>query len=135
MEWNINENLPIWTQLCEQITAEITAGRYAPGTRLPSVRELAAEAGVNPNTMQRALSELESRGLLQTNRTAGRSVTADPARIQALRRQAAERQVEAFLQNMRKLGYKDREIDALFQEALSRAAEETKTEQSVEVLQ
>lgn len=124
MEWNINENLPIWTQLCEQITAEITAGRYAPGARLPSVRELAAEAGVNPNTMQRALSELESRGLLQTNRTAGRSVTSDPVHIQNLRRQEAQRQVGSFLQNMQKLGYNHQEISALFQEGLSQAAQE-----------
>jgi DNA-binding transcriptional regulator YhcF (GntR family) len=77
------------------------------------VRELAAEAAVNPNTMQRALQELEARGLINTQRTAGRTVTGDEARIAQLRRQLALRQAAAFLSAMRALGYEKPETLAL----------------------
>ena len=81
---------PIYAQLVERLKARILAGTYPPGGHLDSVRDLAAAAGVNPNTMQRALQELENRGLLQAQRTAGRSVTADEAALQALRRRRAK---------------------------------------------
>ena len=68
---------PIYAQIVERLKAKILAGVYPPGGHLDSVRDMAAAAGVNPNTMQRALQELESRGLLQAQRTAGRTVTAD----------------------------------------------------------
>ena len=68
MEWKILDNRPIWAQLQEQLTLRIIAGTYPLGSRLPSVRELAAEAGVNPNTMQRALSSLEGSGLVDNGR-------------------------------------------------------------------
>ena len=81
MEWNIAPDRPVYLQLIEQMERAIAAGAYQPGERLPGVREMAAGAAVNPNTMQRALQELETRGLVNTQRTAGRSVTADEARI------------------------------------------------------
>ena len=114
MDWKIDENLPIWAQLVSRIAEEIAAGHYPPGERLPSVRDLAADAGVNPNTMQRALSELEAKGLLITNRTAGRTVTSDAARIEALRREKAKKQVNLFLQKMQQLGYSAEDTEQLF---------------------
>lgn len=75
MEWKLTDDRPIWSQLSDLVASQIAAGVYGPGERLPSVRELAAEAGVNPNTMQRAMADLESRGLAVANRTAGRCVT------------------------------------------------------------
>ena len=75
MEWKLDDNRPIWMQLQEQLTRKILAGWYHAGEKLPSVRDLAAEAGVNPNTMQRALVALDSAGLTTTNRTMGRTVT------------------------------------------------------------
>ena len=75
MAWELNGERPIYLQLVEQIRLRIISGRYAPGERLPSVRDLAAEAAVNPNTMQRALVELESCGLVITQGTMGRIVT------------------------------------------------------------
>ena len=75
MQWNLSDNRPIYLQLMDTITLAITSGALPAGSRLPSVRELAAQAGVNPNTMQRALSELERSGLLYSQRTAGRFVT------------------------------------------------------------
>lgn len=113
MDWKIDENLPIWAQLGDRITEEIAAGHYPPGARLPSVRELAADAGVNPNTMQRALSELETKGLLVTNRTAGRTVTSDTKRIEALKQKEAKKQILLFLEKMRQLGYTEQEIKKL----------------------
>ena len=77
MNWNITAGRPVYVQLVEQLELALVAGEFPPGSRIPPVRELAADAGVNPNTMQRALQELESRGLLQAQRTAGRTVTAD----------------------------------------------------------
>ena len=77
MDWKLEDDRPIWTQLTEQLKRRIIAGVYPPGSKLPPVRELAAEAGVNPNTMQRALAQLEQDGLARADRTAGRLVTQD----------------------------------------------------------
>lgn len=118
MDWKITDDRPIWTQLSEQIAARIAAGAYSQGERLPSVRELAADAGVNPNTMQRAMADLESRGLVVTNRTAGRSVTQDMETINALRAQQAREQIMIFLDKMGSLGYTRSEIRSILEDAL-----------------
>ena len=75
MEWIFEQGRPIYTQIVEQIRINIANGTYEPGQQLPSVRDLAMEAAVNPNTMQRAFSELERDGLIYTVRTSGRFVT------------------------------------------------------------
>ncbi len=118
MEWKIAEDRPIWIQLSEQLTAQIASGMYQPGQRLPSVREFAADAGVNPNTMQRALTDLESKGLIITNRTAGRSVTQDMETIKQLRTDRAMEQVRQFLVQMSELGYTKEEIGIVLTQAL-----------------
>lgn len=108
MDWTFRADAPIYTQLCEHLTLAIVSGGYAPGERLPAVRELAVDAGVNPNTVQRALSELERDGLVYSQRTAGRFVTEDATLIERARQQLAEEQATAFLHAMEQLGY-DRE--------------------------
>ncbi|MFR1831617.1 MAG: GntR family transcriptional regulator [Lachnospiraceae bacterium] len=118
MEWNIADDRPIWIQLSEQLTAQIASGMYQPGQRLPSVREFAADAGVNPNTMQRALADLEGKGLILTNRTAGRSVTQDMEVIKQLRTNQAMDKVRQFLSQMRELGYTKEEIGIVLTQAL-----------------
>lgn len=105
MEWNFQDGLPIWQQLYEILRREIAIGGYGPGSKMPAVRELASQAGVNPNTMQRALSQLESDGLLITNRTAGRTVTEDTEILQKVRKALARHQVQTYLQQMALLGY------------------------------
>lgn len=105
MSWEFVPDRAIYLQIVERMEREIVAGRYPPGERLPSVRELAAEAGVNPNTMQRALADLEGRGLVAAQRTSGRIIAADGARIRALREQLADREIEAFYEHMATLGY------------------------------
>ena len=105
MDWDLDDSRSIYPQLKELIKRGIITGEYAPGSAFPTVRELASDAGVNRNTMQRAMAELESEGLLITNRTAGRTVTTDLSLIEQMRRELAEQQVDTFLQEMRSLGY------------------------------
>lgn len=116
MHWNITAGRPVYIQLIEQLELALVAGAFPPGSRIPPVRELAADAGVNPNTMQRALQELESRGLLQAQRTAGRTVTADDAVLQALRRKRAAALAQDFLAQMHALGMTPAEVETLLRE-------------------
>ena len=102
---------PIYAQIVERLKAKILAGVYPPGGHLDSVRDLAAAAGVNPNTMQRALAELERTGLVYTQRTAGRFVTEDAAVIDSAKQELAHQQIGAFLHRMERMGY-DREQTA-----------------------
>lgn len=96
---------PIYHQLCELMTQRIVSGAYAPGQKLPGVRELALQYGVNPNTAQRTMAELEQQGLVHSERTAGRFVTTDIERIAQIRREAAMTLVDDFLQRMEQLGF------------------------------
>ena len=113
MSWIFSGDKPIYTQLVERLQLRIVTGEYPPGSRLSSVRDLAAEAAVNPNTMQRALSELENTGLVYTQRTAGRFVTEDGEKIAVLRQQLGREKVRRFLAEMRELGYRRAEAAAL----------------------
>ena len=105
MDWKLTDGRPVWLQLKEQITKGIITGVYPPGSRLPSVRELAMDAGVNPNTMQRALTELERDGLATAMGTTGRVVTCDLRKIEGLRKEIARVVVEKFFSGMEQLGY------------------------------
>ena len=105
VEWTFREDTPIYTQLCEFLTMAIVSGELQPGQRLTTVRELAAETGVNPNTAQRAVAELERRGLVYSRRTVGRFVTEDAERIESERQALAEEHGRAFLAAMEKLGF------------------------------
>ena len=105
MQWNIRDDAPVYAQLVEHIKLAIISGEFKLGERLPSVRELSAEAGVNPNTMQRAMAELEQSGLIYSQRTSGRFVTDDRAVIDEARLRMARRQAEVFWHSMAGLGY------------------------------
>ncbi len=113
MEFLIRDARPIWQQLSEQLRRRIVTGVYPPGSRFPAVRELAAEAGVNPNTMQRAITQLEEDGLVVTNRTAGRTIASDAAVLEAARRVMAEERIEEYYRDMESLGYDRREAAEL----------------------
>lgn len=106
MTWHFANDRPIHTQLSEQIRLRIISGEYSAGSRLPSVRELAGEASVNPNTMQKALSELEQSGLIYSQRTSGRYVTEDTAMIECVKEEIAEKKIREFFQVMNGLGLK-----------------------------
>ena len=105
MSEQFDASRPIYAQLVERLKARILAGTYPPGGHLDSVRDLAAAAGVNPNTMQRALAQLESEGLVRTERTSGRYVTEDTNLIEQLRASAARNIAADFLEKMRSIGY------------------------------
>lgn len=117
MDWNITPGRPVYMQLIEQLELAIVTGALPAGAKVPPVRELAAEAGVNPNTMQRALQELETRGLLKTQRTAGRTVSAGAEQLGALRRQRARALAEEFWSQMQALGVSAEETAALLRAA------------------
>lgn len=116
MEWIFRSDLPIYSQLVEQIKLGIVSGSLLPGERLMSVRDMATEAGVNPNTMQRALQELERDGMVYSQRTAGRFVTENMQVIERAKEKFAEEQIRGFLEAMKKLGYQREEILALLRE-------------------
>ncbi len=109
MAWDLDNGRPIYAQLVERIQMQIVSGLYPPGSRLPSVRELAAVAAVNPNTMQKAFAELERSGLIVTQRTNGRTVTEDAELIRDIRAGLAQEHVENFLTRIRELGYTGQE--------------------------
>ena len=117
MDWMIDSSLPIYAQLAEQLRMRIVTGTYSPGARMPAVRELALEAGVNPNTMQRALAELERRGLVFSQRTSGRFVTEDTEMIEQEKRALAEKRIREFLLGMERLGFTGSEIMELLKTA------------------
>lgn len=117
MTFTFDNNSPIYIQLVEQMKMHIISGRLAPGERLPSVRELALLTKVNPNTMQKALSELEDSGLIFTERTNGKFVTEDSALIDRLRKEQARILAEKYLASMKSLGFTEAEaIDYITKE-------------------
>lgn len=103
--WNFQADRPIYAQLMEEIKRRIISGVYKPGEKMPSVRDLAAEASVNPNTMQRAFAQLEQEGLLYTQRTSGRFVTEDEERIMDMKNELAKELIRDFWKNMEQLGF------------------------------
>ncbi|MDO4941221.1 MAG: GntR family transcriptional regulator [Lachnospiraceae bacterium] len=116
MKWKIADDRPIWIQLKEQIVKMIVSGQYQSGERLPSVRELAKDAGVNPNTMQRALASLDQEGLIVTNRTTGRCITKEEEVIASYRRAMAAEIVHTYLDDMSELGYTEVEAYELLRD-------------------
>lgn len=115
MSWEFQDHLPIYAQLMDTLKRRIITGRYLPGEKLPSVRELAAEAGINPNTVQRAFSELEREGLIYTQRATGKYVTENADEIKSARQALAKTQVAEFLSNMQSLGYSVGDVIVLLQ--------------------
>ena len=124
MRWNIRSDAPVYSQLVEHIKLAIVSGEFPLGSRLPSVRELAAEAGVNPNTMQRAFAELEREGLVLTQRTAGRTVTEDALRIETVKRRLAAAAIQTFWVSMRLLGFDQSEALRMLAESGKKEREE-----------
>ena len=113
MGWSFQNELPIYTQLVDAIKFSIVSGELLPGARMSTVRDLALEAGVNPNTMQRALQQLEREGLVYSQRSSGRFVTEDVSAIDRARSALAEEYVRRYRDSMRSLGFTEEEMRAL----------------------
>lgn len=118
MPWDLDNDRPIYLQLMERIQMDIISGIYKPGDKLPSVRDLAVEAAVNPNTMQKALSELERCGLVYAQRTSGRFITEDEDMLKKLKQEQAIHHITDFFEKMRQLGFPDKETLSLIQETI-----------------
>ncbi len=113
MGWKFENDRPIYLQIVEQVKNCIISGEYAAGQRLPSVRDIAAEAKVNPNTVQRALTELENSGLVYSNRTSGRYITDDAALIENMKSNYAEKLICSVCGLLSEMGFSARQITDL----------------------
>lgn len=118
MPWMFENDRPIYTQLLEKIRLNIISGTYPIGSKLPSVRDLAADAAVNPNTMQKALSELERSGLIYSQRTSGRYVTEDSTMIQTMKEELAQEKIKEFMLLMKQIGFEPEEICMLIEKKI-----------------
>ena len=118
MIWTFKDDRPIYSQLVDLIKIGIVSSEWQPGSKLPSVRDLAEEAGGNPNTMQRALSDLERDGLVYPKRTSGRYITEDNDMIDSVRKTIAEENINSFLDSMKKLGFTPEETLEVFKKAV-----------------
>ena len=105
MEWNFNNETPIYLQIIDRFKMDIANGSLKPGNKVPSVRELALSAGVNPNTMQKALSELERDGYLESKRTSGRFVADMGNQADSLKNDLAHKLCSEFCEGMSKVGF------------------------------
>lgn len=120
MPWELDNDRPIYLQLMERIQHDIISGVYKPGDKIPSVRDLALDAAVNPNTMQKALSELERSGLLYSQRTSGRFITDDEKLLKKMKTELASEHIQQFFEQMHHLGFSDEETLEMIQDVLRR---------------
>lgn len=118
MPWNLTSDRPIFIQIIERIQMDIISGTYQPGEKLPAVRELASIAAVNPNTMQKALTELERTGLVYSQRTSGRFITEDTKMIEDLKSSLAQEKITEFFESMHNLGFKKEETLSLIENCI-----------------
>lgn len=120
MSWSFDESRPLFQQIVERVTVDVVSGKYGAGDKLPSVREYAVEAGVNPNTMQKALSALEESGLIVTQRNSGRYVTEDSALIADYRKSAALKAAKDYIDFTESAGLTFEEAIEILKEAGSK---------------
>lgn len=118
MAWNFDNNRPLYIQLLEVLKLKIVSGEIKPGEKFPTVRNLAEEAEVNPNTVQRALSELEKEGLIETRSTIGKFVTENADRIESIKEELAGKVVEKFMINLKAIGYDENQILELIKNSI-----------------
>ncbi len=127
MQWNITSDRPVYLQLAETIQNAVISGEFSPGDKLPSVRDFASQAGVNPNTMQKALAELEKLDIVYSRRTAGRFITEDKEKIKEMKYEKAADEALRFLTAMRELGLDRSEVVKLL-DSLEKEEEEDEHE-------
>lgn len=128
MTIEFDNNLPIYLQIMNYLKREIVRGALQPGNKIPSVRELAADLQINPNTVQRTFQELEREGIVETRRGLGRYVTSEGSKIMRIKKEMANDLLEHFIHGMQELGFKDQDIMAIVAEAVNDNDEESKVE-------
>ena len=125
MAWSFSGDKPIFMQLVDKITLDILTGKYSSGDRLPTVRDLSLEAGVNPNTVQRALSEAETTGLIEVRRGDGRYVTTDQSAIQSAREKMVKELTDKYVCSLKSFGLSDSEMETIFKNSISKERKES----------
>ena len=118
MAWSFSPGMPVYIQIADNLTHLIISGKYPPGSQIPTVRQLAVETAVNPNTVQHAFAELEKRGIIETRGTLGRFVTEDKSLVEQSRHEHAKHIVKTFMKNIRQIGCTEEEIIDLIKEEL-----------------
>lgn len=116
MKWNLNKNLPICPQICEQLRVKIAFEEFKPNERLLSVREIAVEAGVNPNTVQKSLEQLESEGLIYSVRGSGWYVGENTELAKQSVVRMIREKTERYLADMAQFGYNAERVAELIKE-------------------
>lgn len=116
MAWNFSSGKPVYLQIAERITRSVLSGEYSAGEQIPSVRQIALDAAVNPNTVQHAFSELEYEGIIISQGTLGRFVTEDKEVIEACRKKMAENLVKEFIGNISQLSVSKEDIVKMIEE-------------------
>ena len=115
MPWQFNSREAVYLQIANRLRGRILAGEYPPDSQIPSVRQLATEAAVNPNTMQRALAQLEEEGLLYARGTVGRFVSSDPDVIKAAKEKVRQKTVRRWIREATSLGFSVEEMISYIQ--------------------
>ncbi len=118
MAWKFSSDKPVYLQISDRIVKRVLSGEYPAGEQIPTVRQIALEAAVNPNTVQHAFSELENEGLIISKGTLGRFVTEDIGVVTACRRKMAEQLVCEFVKNMEELSITKEETINLIGEVM-----------------
>ncbi|MEK3733274.1 MULTISPECIES: GntR family transcriptional regulator [Paenibacillus] len=118
MSIEFDNNLPIYLQIMTYLKKEIVIGKLRPGDKIPSVRELAAELQINPNTVQRTFQELEREGIVETRRGLGRFVTSEEEKIMTIKKEMAGELLENFIKGMQELGFEEQDIVAIVTDAV-----------------
>ena len=116
MAWHFTSDRPVYLQISERLTKAVLSGEFKPGEQVPTVRQLALESAVNPNTVQKAFIHLESKGILISKGTAGRFVTEDSEIIEKSRKELAIQTINKFITDMNQLSYSNQEIINLLKE-------------------
>lgn len=124
MTWNFDSNAPIYIQIMDELKRQIISEELKPGEKIPAVRELAQEAGVNPNTMQRALTELEREELIYAVRTSGRYVTVNKELIDGTKENLAKEKILELADSLKKMGFSQSEILEFITETIKTVTEE-----------
>ncbi|MFF2907647.1 GntR family transcriptional regulator [Paenibacillus sp. NPDC057934] len=112
MTIEFDNNVPIYIQIMNYIKGEIVTGKLKPGDKIPSVRELASDLQINPNTVQRTFQELEREMIVETRRGMGRYVTSEEGRIMTIKKEMAKDVLDRFIRGMRELGFQGEDIVA-----------------------
>lgn len=125
-----DNNMPIYIQIMNYVKKQIITGKLNPGDKIESVRDLALELQINPNTIQRTFQELEREGIVETRRGLGRFVTSEESTIMLIKKEMAGELLERFVQGMKELGFEKEDIVAIVKDAVKDGEADSRSDRS-----